>query len=297
MDSWLDLRAFIHSVRAGSFSAAAREAGTTPSAFSKRVAKLEAHLNIRLVVRGARGLELTPEGQEFHQRVQRALDDVEEACVQASQSHVPRGLVRVSAPLDLGRTWLLPRIASFARLHPQVELEVSLSDKVVDLLSERFDVAIRVGLNEDGRLMRRSIGRFRHCLCAAPSYLRERGTPRTVEELAGHVRLVYLRGNLHEAWELPSGERLMTRGAYAADSNEALRQLALDGLGVARLPELTVSEDVRRGTLKRLLEDGPEEGGLPIALVFPQGRQLASRVRAFVDFFANEARRSLPQSE
>ncbi|MFY0573734.1 LysR substrate-binding domain-containing protein [Cystobacter fuscus] len=295
MDSWSDLQAFVHSVRAGSFSAAAREAGTTPSAFSKRVAKLEEQLNTRLAVRGARGLVLTPEGQEFYQRIQRALEDVEEACVQASRSHEPRGLVRVSAQLDLGRDWLLPRMSSFARVHPQVHLEVSLSDKMVDLMSERFDVALRVGVSEDKRLTRRNIGRFRHILCASPAYLRERGTPRSVEELAGHVRLCYLRGNLHEDWVLPSGKRLVARGPYAADGNEALRQLALQGLGVARLPEFTVDGDVRRGTLTPLLREETREEGLPIGLVFPQGRQLASRVRAFVDFFAHEARRSLPQ--
>ncbi|MET0406420.1 MAG: LysR family transcriptional regulator [Cystobacter sp.] len=296
MDSWSDLQAFIHSARAGSFSAAAREAGTTPSAFSKRVAKLEERLKLRLVVRGARGLELTTEGQEFYQRVQRALDDVEEAYAQASREREPYGLVRVTAQLDVGRDWLLPRLSGFARAHPHVQLEVSLSDKVVDLVAERFDVAVRVGTNGDGRLTRRLIGEFRHRLCASPAYLRERGTPRTVEELAGHSRLVYLRGHQHDAWDLSPVERLVNRGAYAADNNSSLQQLALDGLGVAWLPEFSVGEDIRRGALVPLLEDGPQEEGKPISMVLAQGRQLAPRVRAFVDFFAHEARHSLPQA-
>ncbi|WP_245814990.1 LysR family transcriptional regulator [Cystobacter ferrugineus] len=296
MESWPDLLAFVHSVRAGSFSAAAREAGKTPSAFSKRVARLEEQLKLRLVVRGAGGLRTTPEGQEFYLRLQRAMDDVEEACAQAAQARAPRGLVRVSTQSDVGRDWLIPRIASFTRMYPQVELELSLSDKVVDLLSERFDVALRVGEIEDGRLTRRPLGRFRNCICAAPSYIRERGIPRTTREQAGHVWLAYLRGNRQEAWDPTTQQRVVIRAPYAADSNAALRQLALDGLGIARLPELTVLEELRRGALIRLPLEGPEEEGTPISLVFPQGKQLASRVRAFVDFFADEARRSLPQA-
>lgn len=296
MESWPDLLAFVHSVRAGSFSAAAREAGKTPSAFSKRVARLEEQLKLRLVVRESGGVRTTPEGQEFYLRLQRAMDDVQEACAQAAQARAPQGLVRVSTQSDVGRDWLLPRIADFARAYPQVELELSLSDKVVDLLAERFDVALRVGDTEDGRLTRRLIGRFRNCICAAPSYLRERGTPRTSGELAGHVFLGYLRGNRQEAWDPATKQRVVIRAPYAADNNAALRQLALDGLGIARLPELTVLEDLRRGNLTRLPLKEPEEEGTPISLVFPQGKQLASRVRAFVDFFAGEARRSLPQS-
>ncbi|WP_437725543.1 LysR family transcriptional regulator [Sorangium sp. So ce861] len=293
--SWPELLAFVDSVRAGSFSAAAREAGKTPSAFSKRVARLEEQLKLRLLVRGAGGLQTTPEGQELYLRVQRAMEDVQEACAHAAQARAPRGLVRVSAQPDVGRDWLIPRVASFAREYPQVELELSLTDKVVDLPAERFDVALRVGEVDDGRLTRRSLGRFRSCLCAAPSYLRARGAPRTVEELAGHVLLSYLRGNRQEAWNPATKQWMTMRAPYAADSNPALRQLALDGLGIALLPELMVLEDLRRGALARLPLEGIDDEGFPISLVFPQGKQLSARVRAFVDFFADEARRSLPQ--
>ncbi|ATB34045.1 LysR family transcriptional regulator [Melittangium boletus] len=294
MEIWPYLQAFIQSVRSGSFSAAAREAGTTPSAFSKKVAKLEAHLNLRLVVRGVHGLELTPEGLEFFHRVRQAFDDIEDACAQATRATVPRGRVRVSAPRDLGRLWLMPRIASFAQAWPQVELEVSLSDQFVDLIAERVDVAVRVGTFEDGRLARRRIGRLRRCFCASPAYLRARGTPRTIEELAGHVHLAYLRGGLRVPWQLPGGGQLEPRGPFAADSNDALRQLLLDGLGIASVPELSVAEDVKRGRLEVFLEDMSEEG-LPISLAFVRGRPLAPRIRAVVDFFAEAARTSLPQ--
>lgn len=296
MESWPDLLAFVHSVRAGSFSAAAREAGKTPSAFSKRVARLEEQLKLRLVIRGADGLRTTPEGQEFYLRLERALEDVQEACTQVTRARAPRGLVRVSAQPDVGRDWLAPRLTGFARLYPQIELELSLSDKVVDLLSERFDVALRVGPVEDGRLTLRPIGRFRNCLCAAPSYLRERGTPRNLDEMDRHLWLGYLRGNRQDGWNPVTKQRLTLRAPYAADSNAVLRQLALDGLGIARLPEFTVLEDLRGGALVRLPGESPDDEGLPISFVFPQGRQLASRVRVFMDHFAEEARRSLPQS-
>jgi LysR family transcriptional regulator, regulator for bpeEF and oprC len=295
LDLWPSLQSFLQSVRAGSFSAAAREAGTTPSAFSKQVAKLEAHLGIRLVVRGAKGLELTPEGQELFQRVDRAFEDVADACTQASRATEPRGRVRVSAPMDLGRDWLIPRMAGFAQAYPHVEVEVSLSDRFVDLLAERFDAALRVGAFEDGRLMRRGLGRMRRSFCASPAYLRARGTPRTHGELAGHVKLAYLRGNQRDPWEFPSGETLHPQGPFACDNNAGLRQWALDGLGVAWLPELTIAGDVRRGALKLLLAEHPEVG-MPVSLAFPQGRLLAPRVRAFLDFFAQEARTSLHPS-
>ncbi|SET75661.1 LysR family transcriptional regulator [Stigmatella erecta] len=292
MDLWPSLQAFLQSVRASSFSAAAREAGTTPSAFSKQVAKLEAHLGVRLVVRGAKGLELTPEGQELFQRVDRAFEDVADACTHASRATEPRGLVRVSAPMDLGRDWLVPRVAHFSRAHPQVEVEVSLSDRFVDLLAERFDAALRVGASDDGRLMRRALGRMRRSFCASPAYLRAHGTPRRHADLADHVNLAYLRGSQRDPWEFPSGGTLPPRGPFACDNNAGIRQGALDGLGVAWLPELTIAEDVRRGALKVLFGGQPEEG-LPVSLVFPQGRLLAPRVRAFLDFFAQEARTSL----
>ncbi|MDC0710624.1 LysR substrate-binding domain-containing protein [Stigmatella sp. ncwal1] len=295
MDLWPSLQSFLQSVRAGSFSAAARDAGTTPSAFSKKVARLEAHLGVRLLLRGAKGLELTPEGQELFQRVDRAFEDVEDACMQVTRATEPRGLVRVSAAMDTGRDWLIPRIARFARAHPHVALEVSLSDRFVDLLAERFDVALRVGEFDDGRLMRRRLGRMRRCFCASPAYLRARGVPRRHEELAGHVKLAYLRGTQRDPWELPSGGRIHPEGPFASDNNAGLLQLVRAGLGVAWLPELTIAEDVQRGTLKVLVEHPPDPG-MPISLAFPQGRLLAPRVRAFLDFFAEEARTSLHPS-
>jgi LysR family transcriptional regulator, regulator for bpeEF and oprC len=284
MDRWPQLHAFVRSARAGSFSAAARAAGTTPSAFSKQVARLEQALGVRLVVRGARGLALTPEGQALFERVQRGLDDIDDACTQASRGAEPRGLVRVSAPVELGQGWLVPRLTGFHRAHPQVEVELALSDRFVDLVTERFDVALRVGTHEDGRLLRRRLGRLRRCFCASPAYLKAHGTPRTSEAMADHVHVAYLRGSLRVPWELPSGARLNPRGPFAVDSNEAVRRLALAGLGVAWVPELTVAADLQRGTLKPLLGEAREQG-LPIDLVFAQGRLLAPRVRAFVEYF------------
>lgn len=293
MERWSQLHAFVESARAGSFSAAARAAGTTPSAFSKMVGKLEASLGVRLLTRGARGLALTAEGEALHAEAQRAMDDLEEALVRVTPSTAPQGLVRVSGPLDVGRAWLLPRVADFCRAHPRVELEVDLTDRYVDLVAERFDVALRVGHVDDGRLLLRRVGRLRRGYCAAPSYLRAHGVPPTPEALADHAGLAYMRNGARVPWELPSGGRMLPRGSFAASSNESLRVAALDGLGVAWLPEIVMADDVRSGRLRVLFEDQREEG-LPIHLVFPEGRLLAPRVRAFIDFFAQAARSSLP---
>jgi DNA-binding transcriptional LysR family regulator len=287
------LHAFVRSVQAGSFSAAAREAGMTPSAFSKQVARLEQRLGVPLVVRSGQGLVPTPEGRSLLERVQRAFDDIADACEEVSRASGPRGVVRVTAPMEVGHAWLVPRLPALHRALPQVTLELSLTDRFVDLHAERFDLALRVGVGDDARLMQRRIGRLRRCFCAAPGYLKAHGVPRGPQALAEHVQLAYLRGGLRVAWELPGGGRLTPHGPLAADSNEALRQLVLAGLGVAWLPEVTIAADVQRGAIRPLLADTPEDG-LPIHLVFPQGRLLAPRVRAVVDFLAAAARTTMP---
>lgn len=293
MDLSPQLQAFVRSVRAGSFSAAAREAGTTPSAFSKQVARLEQKLGVPLVVRTGQGLQPTPEGEALFERVQRALDDITDACEEASRATGPRGVVRISAPVELGHAWLVPRLPALHRAHPQIAVELGLADRFVDLQAEQFDLALRVGGEGDGRLVQRRIGRLRRSVCATPAYLKAHGVPRTPEALGRHALLAILRGGRPVPWELPGGGRLVPQGPVAAaDSNEALRQLALAGMGVAWLPDVTIAADVKRGALRVLFADTPE-AGLPIHLVFPQGRLLAPRVRAVVDFLAAAARTSM----
>lgn len=287
------LQAFVRSLQAGSFSAAARDAGTTPSAFSKQVARLEHELGVPLLVRGGHGLAPTPEGQALFERLQRAFADIADACEQVTRGAAPRGLVRISAPVELGHAWLVPQLPALHAAHPQISVELALSNRFVDLVAEQFDLALRVGVADDGRLTQRRIGRLRRCFCAAPAYLKQRGTPQGPESLPDHQLLAILRGPLRIPWELPGGQRLTPQGPVAADSNEALRQLALAGLGVAWLPEITVAADLKRGALRQLFADRPEPG-LPIQLVFLQSRQLAPRVRAVVDLLAARAKLSMP---
>lgn len=293
MDPSPQLQAFVRSVRAGSFSAAAREAGTTPSAFSKQVARLEQRLGVPLVVRGGQGLVPTPEGQALFERVQRALDDIDDACEEAARATGARGRVRMSAPVELGHAWLVPRLPALQRAHPHIAIDLGLADRFVDLYAEQVDLALRVGVSDDGRLTQRRIGRLRRCFCATPAYLAAHGAPPTPEALVGHHQLAYLRGGLRVPWELPRGDRLAPQGPLAADSNEALRQLVLAGMGIAWLPEVTIAADLQRGALRQLFADTPEPG-LPIHLVFPQARLLAPRVRAVVDFLAAAARTTMP---
>jgi LysR family transcriptional regulator for bpeEF and oprC len=293
MESTAQLQMFIRSVQAGSFSAAARAAGMTPSAFSKQVARLEQQLGVPLVVRSGQGLVPTPEGRALLERVQRALDDIDDACEEVARASGPRGVVRMTAPVEVGHAWLVPRLRELRRALPHVTLELSFADRFVDLHAERFDLALRVGVGDDARLTQRRIGRLCRCFCAAPAYLKAHGVPDSPQALAEHVLLAYLRGGLRVAWELPGGGRLTPQGPLAADSNEALRQFVLAGLGVAWLPEVTIAADVKRGAIRLLFADTPEVG-LPISLVFPQGRLLAPRVRAVVDFLAAAARSSMP---
>lgn len=293
MDPSPQLQAFVRSIRAGSFSAAAREAGTTPSAFSKQVARLEQRLGVPLVVRGGQGLVPTPEGQALYERVQRALDDIDDACEEAARATGPCGLVRMTAPVEVGHAWLVPRLPALQQAHPHIAIELGLADRFVDLYAEQVDLALRVGVSDDGRLTQRRIGRLRRCFCATPAYLEAHGAPPTPEALVGHRQLAYLRGSLRVPWVLPGGDRLAPQGPLAADSNEALRQLVLAGMGIAWLPEVTIAADLQRGALRQLFADTPE-AGLPIHLVFPQARLLAPRVRAVVDFLAAAARTTMP---
>ncbi|MCY1053665.1 LysR family transcriptional regulator [Nannocystis sp. SCPEA4] len=293
MDLSPQLHAFVRSVRAGSFSAAAREAGTTPSAFSKQVARLEQKLGVPLVMRSGQGLQPTPEGEALFARVQRAFDDITDACEEAARATGPRGQVRMSAPVELGHAWLVPRLPALHRAHPQIAVTLELADRFVDLHAEQFDLALRVGGEGDGRLVQRRLGRLRRCFCATPAYLKAHGVPRTPEALAGHRLLAILRAGRRVAWELPGGGRLTPQGPVASDSNEALRQLALAGMGIAWLPDVTIAADLKRGALRQLFADTPEEPGLPIQLVFPQSRLLAPRVRAVVDFLVAAARSTM----
>jgi DNA-binding transcriptional LysR family regulator len=283
-----ELEVFVRVIESGGFSAAARAFGMTPSAVSKLIARLEQRLGTRLVNRSTRQLQLTPEGCAFYERGVRILSDLEEAERCASENTVPRGRLRVNANVPFGHHFLLPLAPAFLALHPDVTLDIVLTDEVIDILEQRTDVAVRAGPLKSSNLVARKLGETRMLIVGAPAYLARHGTPVTPEQLLAHNRLGanYVRAS--SGWPLRyAGEDIVVpvSGNAQASDGEALRQLALAGLGLARMAAFQVQRDIADGRLLPVLEDcNPGDIEDIHAVYVGQGGYMPLRVRAFLDF-------------
>lgn len=283
-DASSNVVAFVRAVELGSFSAAARVLGTTPSAVSKAVARLEARLGVRLLQRTTRALSLTDAGRLYHERVSPLLLELAEAEALVATRKGLRGTLRVSAPMELGRTWVASVVRGFLAEHPAVRIELNVTDRLVDLVEERIDVAVRVGRLPSSSLIAHRLGAVQFVVCAAPRYLRRAGAPRHPGQLETHACLRYLSGGHPLAWTFrgPEGPfEVAVRGPLDADSGAALRVAAVEGLGVLRALDVLVREEVERGRLRLLLQAFAPEP-MPVQAVFTPTRNLAPTVRAFV---------------
>lgn len=289
-----EMEVFVKVVELGGFSAAARTFRMTPSAVSKLVARLEARLGARLLNRSTRRLQLTPEGCAFFERAVRLLADLDEAERCAGASEIPSGRLRVNVSVPVGMHILLPLMPEFLERHPEVSLDIDLTDHVVDLLEERTDVAIRNGPLKSSRLIARKLGETRMMIVGAPSYLRRRGIPRTPAELDGHDRLGFGYVRAVEGWPLMNGDSRIvvpTVGSARVSNGDALRALAVNGLGLARLAAFLVEADITAGRLEPVLENcSPGDIEEIHAVYLGQGGLLPARVRAFLDFLAEKVR-------
>lgn len=285
-----ELEVFVRVIELGGFSAAARACGMTPSAVSKLVARLEKRLGARLVNRSTRRLQLTAEGCAFYERGVRVLADLEEAEGCASPQSTPRGRIRVNANLSFGYHFLLPLAPEFLARHPEVTLDIVLTDEVVDLLEQRTDVAVRAGPLQSSTLVARKLGATPMVIVGAPAYLARQGTPSTPDDLPAHNLLGANYARALPGWPLRHGGRdilLPVTGNAQASDGEALRQLALAGLGLARLAAFRVRDDIAAGSLVAVLEDcNPGDLEEVHAVYLGQGGYLPLRVRAFLDFLA-----------
>lgn len=280
------LAVFTALVRAGSFTAAAEQLGMTKAMVSQHVARLEQELGVTLLVRSTRRMSLTEAGVTFHADCVRILADAEAAIERVGESHdMPRGTLRLTASLDYGIAVVAPKLASFMRLYPAVQVDLVLSDHISDVIAERFDLAIRGGWLRDSSLRATRLGGFRELLVASPAYLAEQGTPRRPEDLAAHrsIAMSALPAPLRWTFTSQGGTRRTVRMHQAAQANNAaaVRGLVLAGAGVAVLPDYLVEEDIRAGRLVALLAQYRlPEGG--IHAVYP-GRKAPAKVRAFID--------------
>ena len=292
------MEAFVRVVSAGSFSAAARAMKLSPSAVSKLMSRIEGQLGVRLIDRSTRQFRLTPEGELYYDRCVKIVSEIEEAELAVTQHLVqPRGRLSVNSTIGIGVHRVLPLMPEFLSRFPQIELEVSLSDRVVDLVEEQAEVAIRVGPLQDSSLMARKICESRRVVVASPSYLERNGTPLHPRDLLSHNCLMYnLRSTLNEWPFMVDGSvrPIAVRGSFCGDNGETLRHMAVAGAGIARLGWFQVGENVREGRLVPLLENfhaGELQG---VYAVFFGTRHTSVRVRCFVDFLIDKLGRARP---
>ncbi len=293
MDAPGEMAVFVRVVDEGGFSNAARTLGLSPSAVSKLVSRLEDRLGARLLNRTTRRLSLTDEGEAYYHRSSHILDEIEEAEQAISRSHAaPRGRLRVTAAAAFATNQMAPVLPEFLDRYPEVHLELSVGDRVVDLVEEGFDVGVRTGALEDSSLISRLLAEDHRTICATPAYLKRHGAPRTPADLAGHNCITWTgsHGALNDwPFEGPDGPyTVRVRGNAAVNNGEALHEMALAGLGIAHMAEYRVAPDIRMGRLVPLLAHCHRFVRLPIHVVYPHRRHLSPKVRAFVDFLTEK---------
>jgi DNA-binding transcriptional LysR family regulator len=284
------MAAFARVVDLNGFSAAAKDLGLSKSKVSKLVACLEDEMGARLLNRTTRRLSLTEAGQAFYQGAQRAIAEADAAQAAVTQfSAAPRGVLRVNAPMSFGVRHVAPALADFLSAYPDISVELDLNDRVVDLVQEGYDLAIRIVRLRDSRLIARRLAPSRSILCAAPAYLERRGTPCQPEDLSGHDCLIYSYQATGDRWRFtgPGGERqVKIGGRVRANNGDALLRATLGGVGIALLPSFICGEDLRAGHLLQLLPEWNQRGHADVCAVYPASRNLSPKVRVFIDFLA-----------
>jgi len=280
------LSAFIDAVETGSFSAAARRAGTTPSSVSKSVGRLERRLGVRLFVRSTRSLAPTVEGAAYFERVAPLLRALAEA-QDVVRTRSAEGRLRVSLPTDLGRLLLDPVTRIFIPRHPGVTLEIDLSDRHVDLVREGYDLSLRAGVVHDCDLIARPLGAAPLALVASPEHLERHGRPKSLEDLAAARHVRYRLGGEPFPIRFADGATLRPDGVLDCDSGFALRSAAINGVGIAQLLRWTVDEDLRAGRLEVVMPARPLPV-VPLRILHAFGRFQPLRARLFSDFVADQ---------
>ncbi len=289
MDRLTGMAVFAKVAEEKSFSAAARALGMSKSAVSKQVARLEDRLGARLINRTTRKLSLTAAGSAFHERCARVLVEAEEAeqAVSSLQAE-PRGVLKVNAPMSFGIQHLAPAIPEFMDRHPELTIDLALNDRMVDLVDEGYDVAVRIARLTDSSLIARRLAPSRRVICAAPAYLDRHGVPTRPDDLRDHECLLYTYGLTGDEWrwrDAGGSGAVKVKGRLKANNGEALKAAALAGLGLVLSPTFMVGDELRDGRLRMVLPQFADEQASLYA-VYPHARHLSTKVRVFVDFLA-----------
>jgi len=293
MDLLNALRTFVRIAETNSFSAVARETGTSHSAATRLIGQLEDHYGIRLFHRSTRRVSLTEDGQDLLGHAQHLLDTAAEMeGAVGRQRASPTGLVRVAIPVAVA-VLLIPRLKTLLDQHPGLALELVVRDRFNDMVEERLDVALHIGQPADTSLVARPVGTFGRVPVAAPSYLERHGAPRTPADLADHACIIHELGPNSTRWPFngPDGRvEVMVSGPFRSNNGAVVQRAALAGYGIALLPESQVVDDIRAARLYRLLPDYPS-GRTQAYVLYPSRRHLAPRTRVVIDFLVEMGRR------
>lgn len=299
MDRLTEMSAFVQVVELGGFTEAARKLNLSKSAISKHVAALETRLGARLLNRTTRRVSPTEIGLAYLDRAKDVLHAASEADAMATAMQgAPTGELRISAPLSFGLQYVAPAVATFLNKYADVAARLEFEDRYVELVSEGFDMAIRIGDLPDSSMMARKLAETQMNICASPAYVAEHGEPTTIEDLTRHRLLHYSHLSSGNFWKLvgPAGDERLIRvtGRLSVNNGDALNQAALDGLGISLTPNFICGPYLRDGSLMELMPKfRPATKG--VYAIYPSGRYLQPKLRVFIDHLANELQGKGPQ--
>ncbi len=293
MNNASNIQLFVRVVEEGSFSAAARQLGQTPSSVSKQISQLEEELNARLFHRTTRKQSLTEAGEIYYQHARQIVTDVREAKLAVSNlTQAPSGSLYITAEPDLAQTYLAPILAEFLEKHPEVNIRISMSAARIDILEKGIDLAIRMGHLEDSSLIARKIAISQSVICASPTYLKTNGTPKHPEDLANHNCLSFRTAPGKKEWNFTkeaSEINVPIKGRVNVSSLVFLRTLLLEHIGIAMMPTWIIKDELKKKQLIPLLTDYPlNPPNTPITAIFANNRHLAPKVRVFIDFLSEK---------
>lgn len=287
MDRLEAMSILLEAVEAGSLSAAGRRLGMPLATVSRKISDLETHLKIRLLLRGGRKLVLTDAGRSYVAACRRIVEDVSEAeRVAAGEYRSPTGELVISTPLVFGRVHVVPVVADFLKAYPDIQIRLILSDRVLNLVEDHIDLAVRIGALPDSSLIATRIATAHFAVFASPAYLAGRGTPQAPDELLAHDCIAFDGISSGERWDFQRdgmASQVLIRPRLRANTAEAVIEAAIDGLGIARTMSYPIVQAVAAGTL-RIILPGHEPPAVPISLVYPSQRLLPLKLRAFLDF-------------
>lgn len=287
MDRFAVMETFICVVETGSFSAAARRLNVGQPAVSKSIAQLEDRLGVRLILRSTRGLTPTEAGQQYYERAKRSIEEANEAELLARGTGKGlSGKLRVSAAVTFARLHVIPRLNTFLSAHPDLQIDVRLDDRNIDLVEQGIDVALRMGTLPDSSMTARHLAQTRRHALATPRYLQSHGTPKTPAELAQHEIVVYSPNGGSTSWDFQRNDAVvsvMVSGRIQVSAAEGVRAAVLADMGIAIASEWMFESEIRDGEVQRILEDWTLPP-IDVWALFPTGRMMSAKARAFADF-------------